>query len=305
MDKAVHPPCGGCCTRLSGFGVSIGSNTILKDINLHVHCGELTAIIGPNGAGKTTLLRAMIGEIPHRGELHFVHSDGSSFGKPRIGYVPQKLDIDKTSPVSVLDLFSSLNSKFPLWLGHVPADRRSSIEMLKMVEAEEYIDMKLSQLSCGQMQRVMLALALSPTPDLLLLDEPIAGVDRTGIEVFYRIVSRMRHEFDLSIFLISHDISDVANFADRMLLLNRSIVCDGTPAHVLSSPETKQIFGVDFSSAGAGSKNEKPFVERHNCPTCGNCIGHDSDNPFDGFDKLTTSKLRAGRSQRTDGRRQQ
>ena len=109
--KSPPPPCGGCCTRLTNFGVSIGGNLILKDFNLHVHCGELTAIIGPNGAGKTTLLKAMLGEIPHIGEVHFVHSDGRSFGKPRIGYVPQKLDIDKTAPISVLDLFSSVKKK--------------------------------------------------------------------------------------------------------------------------------------------------------------------------------------------------
>ncbi len=271
MNKPDHPPCGGCCTRLTGFSVAIGANQIIKDINLHVHCGELTAIIGPNGAGKTTLLRAMIGELPHDGELHFVHADGSSFGKPRIGYVPQKLDIDKTTPVNVIDLFSSLNSSFPLWLGHAADDRKKAVDMLKMVDGEQFADMRLSQLSCGQLQRVMLALALSPTPDLLLLDEPISGVDRTGINVFYKIVSRIRHEFDLSIFLISHDLTEVANFADRMILMDKSIICDGTPAQVLSSPETRRIFGIGPLPSPNGPLHEDPAIERINCPHCGNC----------------------------------
>jgi zinc transport system ATP-binding protein len=267
--KIPPPPCGGCCTRLTDFGVSIGGNQILKDFNLHVHCGELTAIIGPNGAGKTTLLKAMLGEIPHSGELHFVHSDGSSFGKPRIGYVPQKLDIDKTAPISVIDLFASVNSSFPLWLGHVSSSKKKTLDMLKMVEAESYADMKISQLSCGQFQRVMLALALSPIPDLLLLDEPIAGVDKSGIEVFYRIVSRLRREYDLSIFLISHDIAEVANFADRMILLNRAMICEGSPEKVLSSPEIKSVFGINYSAVKSEiRKLGEPSVERHECPEC-------------------------------------
>jgi zinc transport system ATP-binding protein len=267
--KIPPPPCGGCCTRLTDFGVSIGGNQILKDFNLHVHCGELTAIIGPNGAGKTTLLKAMLGEIPHSGDLHFVHSDGSSFGKPRIGYVPQKLDIDKTAPISVIDLFASVNSSFPLWLGHVSSSKKKTLDMLKMVEAESYADMKISQLSCGQFQRVMLALALSPIPDLLLLDEPIAGVDKSGIEVFYRIVSRLRREYDLSIFLISHDIAEVANFADRMILLNRAMICEGSPEKVLSSPEIKSVFGINYSAVKSEiRKLGQPSVERHECPEC-------------------------------------
>lgn len=267
--KRPPPPCGGCCTRLTDFGVSIGNNLILKDFNLHVHCGELTAIIGPNGAGKTTLLKAMLGEIPHSGELRFIHSDGSSFGKPRIGYVPQKLDIDKTAPISVIDLFASVNSSFPLWLGHVSSSKKKTMDMLKMVEAESYADMKISQLSCGQFQRVMLALALSPIPDLLLLDEPIAGVDKSGIEVFYRIVSRLRMEYDLSIFLISHDIAEVANFADRMILLNRAMLCEGSPEKVLSSPEIKAVFGINYSSIKSEIKKiGGAAVERHECPDC-------------------------------------
>ncbi len=271
IDKLKNPPppCGGCCTRLTDFGVSIGNNLILKEFDLHVHCGELTAIIGPNGAGKTTLLKAMLGEIPHSGKLSFVHSDGTSFGKPRIGYVPQKLDIDKTSPVSVLDLFGSVNTSFPLWMGHTSASKRKTMDMLRMVEAESYADMKISQLSSGQFQRVMLALALSPVPDLLLLDEPIAGVDKAGIEVFYRIVSRLRREYDLSIFLISHDIAEVANFADRMILLNRAMLCEGTPEKVLSSSEIKAVFGINYSAVKSEIKKlGEPVVERHECPEC-------------------------------------
>jgi zinc transport system ATP-binding protein len=129
--------------------------------------------------------------------------------------------------------------------------------------------MKISQLSCGQFQRVMLALALSPIPDLLLLDEPIAGVDKSGIEVFYKIVSRLRREYDLSIFLISHDIVEVANFADRMILLNRAMLCEGSPEKVLSSPEIKTIYGINYSAMKSEIKKLGGLaVERHECPEC-------------------------------------
>ena len=130
--------CGGCCTRLVDFGVTLNQTVVLEKINLHVHCGELTGIIGPNGAGKTTLFRAMLGEISHTGKLRFVHAgDGARFVAPRIGYVPQKLDLDAGCPVSVMDLFAGATTVLPVWLGHTKAKRREALERLAVVEAEQ------------------------------------------------------------------------------------------------------------------------------------------------------------------------
>ena len=126
-DAARRRVCGGCCTRLEHFGVRLGGREILRDIDLHVHCGELTAIVGPNGAGKTTLFRAMLGELPHSGRLQFVHLDGRTpFGAPRIGYVPQKLDLDPGAPVTVLDLFAAARARRPIWTGIGRAARRAA-----------------------------------------------------------------------------------------------------------------------------------------------------------------------------------
>jgi len=244
--KSVRKDCTGCCTRLADFGVKLGDAQILSGINLHSHCGELTAIIGPNGGGKTTLFRAMLGEVPHAGELLFTHADGAkAFGVPRIGYVPQKLELDRTSPISVLDLFAAAISRRPLWLGRGLRIRNEARKALSMAEAEQLLENKLAHLSCGQLQRVLLALALVPMPDILLLDEPVAGVDRAGIAMFYRTVSRLRRDYDISILLISHDLSEVALVADRIVFLNHTILANGMPQEVLSSACVREAFGMD------------------------------------------------------------
>ena len=242
--------CGACCTKIEALGVTIGSATILENVNLHLHCGQLIALIGPNGAGKTTLLRAMLGELPHSGELHFLPvRKGAGEARPRIGYVPQKLEMDTLAPISVRDLFSSAVSRWPVWLGCRRGTSKTSLEMLAIVGADDLVDRRLGQLSGGQLQRVLLALALTPRPDILLLDEPVAGVDQAGIEMFYKMVSQFRRAFDLAILLISHDLPVIARFADRMVFLNRKILCDGTPGEVLSNPLVEQTFGFDFSGS--------------------------------------------------------
>lgn len=249
MNDSPHtcPTCDLCCTRIKDFSVTLGQSKVLEHINLHIHCGELTALIGPNGAGKTTLLRAIIGELPHTGQVEFIHArqDGRP-SAPRIGYVPQRFDIDLTSPTSVLDLLAAAKSRRPIWTGVSCRARTHAIEQLALVEAQNLVDSRLGSLSWGQLQRVLLALALDPLPDLLLLDEPVSGVDRAGIGLFYRMVSKLRLRYDLSIILVSHDLSEITALADRMLFLNRSILCDGAPASVLANPLVRKTFGLDI-----------------------------------------------------------
>ncbi|MBI2437941.1 MAG: metal ABC transporter ATP-binding protein, partial [Lentisphaerae bacterium] len=240
----------------------------LEAINLHVHCGELTVLLGPNGAGKTTLFRALLGELPYTGSLRFVHADSEErFVHPRIGYVPQKLDIDALAPVTVLDLLSGALAQRPVWLGHPRALRAKANDMLALVNAQALLDQRLGRLSCGELQRVLLALALMPTPDLLLLDEPVSGVDPSGIDLFYRMVSELRRTYDLSILLGSHDIPTAARFADRMICLNRTILCDGAPREVLAGPCIRQTFGVDLANVGLQQmEKEPPRLRQHqNC----------------------------------------
>ena len=242
-NTGTNGVCGACCTRLVDVGVTLGSCRILEHINLHMHCGELMALIGPNGAGKTTLLRAILGELPHTGELHFVPFRADK-RPPRIGYVPQKLEMDSLAPVSVQDLFAGTLSRRPVWLGSSRNLRKTAVDALAKVRAENLLDKKLGTLSGGELQRVLLALALSPVPDILLLDEPVAGIDQAGISLFYQTISELRTTYDLSILLISHDLPAAARVANRMIFLNKTILCDGAPREVLAREEVKKTFGL-------------------------------------------------------------
>jgi zinc transport system ATP-binding protein len=257
MQTAI-PACGGCCSKLEQLSVSFGKHAVLQDISLHFHCGELTALIGPNGAGKTTLLKAILGEVSHSGALHFHDQSKQRPDRPRIGYVPQKLEFDATLPVSVLDLFAAALSRWPAWLGHQLLLRKRAEAVLAQFEAGHLIGRTLGQLSGGELQRVLLALAVTPVPE--------SGVDLHGMDLFYKMVSELRQRYDLAILLVSHDLPEVARYADRIVFLNRTVICDGTPAQVLANEQVKKIFGVDTTLlAGLPQRgpDEQPRATRH------------------------------------------
>ncbi|MCX7842123.1 MAG: metal ABC transporter ATP-binding protein [Clostridia bacterium] len=238
--------CGLCCTKIENFGVTLGRNQILKDVNLHIHCGELTALIGPNGAGKSTLLKAILGEVSHTGELKFMDAKGSRNGKPIVGYVPQSLNMDLSSPASVFDLFIASGSVMPAWLFATKGMRKRVVESLERVNASHLIDRRLGALSGGELQRVLLALSLDPMPQLLLLDEPVSGIDQNGMELFYNTVSELRENLDLTIILVSHDLDLVLKYADRVILLNKTVLCNGAPKEVFRDEKLVRTFGMSW-----------------------------------------------------------
>ncbi|UWG96221.1 metal ABC transporter ATP-binding protein [Dehalobacter sp. DCM] len=236
--------CGLCSTRISNLGVTINKKEILKDINLQLCCGDLTAVIGPNGSGKTTLFKAMLGEIPHTGTVEFVDAAVADKGHPIIGYVPQKLDFDSSAPVTVMDLFAAAHAKTPVWFRTRRRIKDRMRRSLEHVQAEHLIDRRLGALSGGELQRVLLALALDPLPNLLFLDEPVSGIDQKGLVLFYDIVSKLRKDFDLSIILVSHDLDLVAKYADRVVFLNnKTITCCGTAEDVFRNQKVIETFG--------------------------------------------------------------
>lgn len=243
-----------CCTKIEDFSVRIGRTDIFSHVNIHIHCGQLTALIGPNGAGKSTLLRAILGEVPHTGLLHYVDAKGKHTGHPVIGYVPQYLRFDVSSPTSVMDLFMACLSSRPVWLCSSKKLRPRVLKSLERVKAEYLIDRRLGALSGGELQRVLLALALDPMPDLLLLDEPVSGVDQNGLELFYDIVAELREKEDMAIILISHDLNLVASHADQVVLLDKEVVCSGTPEEVFGDARTKKIFGMLAAADGEGEQ---------------------------------------------------
>ena len=169
-----------CCLRVENLSVKIGADDILKDVNLHVHCGELVALIGPNGAGKSTFLNAILGQREYEGVIAF-SEPGQRSKKPRIGYVPQSPAFDPSGPVSVADLFACCMSRRPAFLGLGKSMRQTVLDCLSRVHGEDLIDKRVGTLSGGELQRVLLALALEPMPNSLILDEPLSGVDVEGM----------------------------------------------------------------------------------------------------------------------------
>ncbi|MEI6491323.1 MAG: metal ABC transporter ATP-binding protein [Verrucomicrobiota bacterium] len=246
--KGIAPhQCGQCCTHIDKISVTLDRHPIIEDVSLHLHCGELTTVVGPNGAGKSTLLKALLGEAPHTGAIYFhpVFGPGRE-DAPAVGYVPQSLDFDRFSPFSVSDLFATSLSRFPVPFGCRGGVRKSALAALESVDAGELLDRSLGKLSGGELQRVLLALSLTPLPNLLLLDEPVSGIDLPGRELFYRTVSELRHRFDLSILMVSHDLAGIASVSDRIVFLDRRVIAVGTPREVLANQDFRHAFGLDL-----------------------------------------------------------
>ena len=225
-----------CCLKVQNVSVRIGGDRILRDVNLHVHCGQLVALIGPNGAGKSTLLKALLGEREFDGNIIF-SVPGSRRAKARIGYVPQSPNFDPGDPVSVADLFTCCLSRRPAFLGASKTGRELILECLERVHGEELIDKRVGTLSGGELQRVLLALALEPMPNILILDEPLSGVDIEGQTGLMDMLDEIRRDYDLSILMTTHDFSMLSRYADRVVLIDHEVKCQGTPQEVLASPE--------------------------------------------------------------------
>ncbi|MGE5416552.1 MAG: metal ABC transporter ATP-binding protein [Acidobacteriota bacterium] len=241
--KAVNK-CSLCCTKINDLRITAGSDVILDDVNMHFHCGELTGLIGPNGAGKTTLLKAILGEVPFAGSISYLDASDRRTGRPIVGYVPQVLDFDKNSPASVFDYCASCISWAPVWLLRPRSVRDKVLSNLSRVKAEYLIDRRIGLLSGGELQRVLLACALDPVPNLLLLDEPVSGVDVQGMDLFYKMVSDLRCDYDLSVLMVSHDINLLSRYADRIVLLNKTVLAQGPPNEVLNGHQMLHTFGA-------------------------------------------------------------
>jgi zinc transport system ATP-binding protein len=227
--------------------VSLGGVPILCGVNADLVRGRVTALIGLNGAGKTTLLRALLKEVPYSGEVCFHCGHDHTGPKPRhIGYVPQKLHMDSRMPLTVLDLFGlSLRSR-PLFLGLGGRFRARAQELLDVVGASRLVDCSFDALSGGERQRVLLSLALEPKPELLLLDEPAAGIDFRMQQSFHELISRLNRETGVTVLLVSHDLSMVSRIAHHVLCMKDGrIECEGEPRAILEGGLLARIFGAD------------------------------------------------------------
>ena len=231
-----------CCLRISNMSVKIGGDKILKDVNFHIHCGQMVAFIGPNGAGKSTLIKAILGQRDYKGIIAFSAPGMRHRKPPRIGYVPQSPAFDPGDPVSVSDLFACCMSKRPAFLGLSNTMRDKVLECLERVHGEDLIDKRVGTLSGGELQRVLLALALEPLPNILILDEPLSGVDVEGQTGLMDMLDEIRKRYDLSILMTTHDFGMLERYADKVVLIDHAIVCKGTPAEVMASDDFARIF---------------------------------------------------------------
>lgn len=228
--------------------VSLGGNPILKGLNADLAAGRITALIGLNGSGKTTLLRAILKEVPYTGQIEFHCGHDHRHPAPEhVGYVPQKLRFDANLPLTVCDLLAMALQRRPLFLGVSRRVRLILTEMLDRVGATpEWLEKPVEKLSGGELQRVLLALALQPNPELLLLDEPAAGVDFEHQEKLYELLARLNRETGVTIVLVSHELSVVSRHAHHVLCLkDGQIQCQGPPQEVISGEVLAQIFGAE------------------------------------------------------------
>ena len=251
------PMCRLCHIDLNGVGVVRGGQTLLRDVNLHIHCGQMTVLIGQNGAGKTTLVRALLGEVGHTGSIRHINEQGVDIHHLRTGYVPQHLQFDREMPVTVEDFVAAAFTRRPVWTGISKATREEVREALAQAEAQDLMRTPLGRCSGGELQRVLLALALRPLPDLLVLDEPVSGVDQRGLKLFLDTVSGLKKSHHLAILLVSHDLNLVREYADQVALVDGTILLQGPPDYVFASPEFDRVFGErDRDTASLGEEAE-------------------------------------------------
>jgi zinc transport system ATP-binding protein len=221
--------------KAEGVGLHGDGVSLLSNISMEVNAGEIVCIIGPNGAGKTTLIRLLMGlEKPDSGKI--ITGKGL-----RIGYVPQKMPIDPTLPLPVHRLMTLTIRK--------PYEQVAMA--LKETGVEHLIDAPVCNLSGGEFQRVLLARALLREPNLLVLDEPVQGVDFAGEAALYELIGKIRNQHGCGVLLISHDLHVVMAATDRVICLNGHVCCAGSPETVSRHPEFTQLFGSATSDAYA------------------------------------------------------
>ena len=239
---AFENGCGLCIISVNNIGVKKGGDTLLSDVSFHLHCGELTAVIGVNGAGKTTLVKSILGEIRHEGNVSFESHNGDKISKVTIGYVPQHLDFDRSAPISVEDFLLVGRTSSPVCFKRKKEHLKEIDEALQSVGCLDLKKRKLGELSGGELQRVMLVNALYPLPELLVLDEPVSGVDAKGSEIFYEAILNLKKNYHMAIAMVSHDLGIVREYADNVVLINKTVLKTGSAQEVFDSQEFKDVF---------------------------------------------------------------
>jgi ABC-type Mn2+/Zn2+ transport system ATPase subunit len=219
-------------------------HTAVELISFTVKENSIATLIGPNGSGKTTIIKAILELLPYKGTIKV-------FGKPanqmykKIGYVPQKFNFDQTFPITVYDFISLV-----LYASSKDRTVKQVNKVLKYVEASDIINQRLSDLSGGQLQRVLLARALVHDPELLLLDEPEAGVDVGGEQTFYDLLEKLVKDKKVTALVASHELDVVYAYANQVICINKRMFCEGVPSEVLTQEMFTQLYGRSLKFYG-------------------------------------------------------
>lgn len=212
--------------KLENAGVFRSSKWLVRGISLEINQGEIVTLIGPNGSGKTTTAKMI---------LNILNTDeGLVTGKAsKMAYVPQKINIDWTMPLRVIDFMKITNS----------LNNTQITESLSMTGVDKLLYNQIHSLSGGEFQRVLIARAIAKKPDLLVLDEPVQGVDFNGEIALYNLIKEISVNLNCGILLISHDMHFVMSTTDHVICLNGHICCSGSPSNVVKNPEYIKLFG--------------------------------------------------------------
>ncbi len=243
--------------ELIDIDLLIGKRHILHQVSLHLSPAEILTIIGPNGAGKTTLVRIALGLLqPTSGQVKLRRNI-------RIGYMPQRLHLDPTFPISV--------KRFLSMAGKPQPDKIEAV--LQEVGAAHVLGSNMQGLSGGELQRVLLARVLIREPDLLVLDEPVQGVDVHGQMELYQLITDIRDQYQCAVMMVSHDLHLVMAATDRVLCLNQHICCSGSPEAVTNDPSYLELFGPQALSNLAIYTHDQSHRHDNSCDCCkgGNC----------------------------------
>jgi zinc transport system ATP-binding protein len=230
--------------------VTIQGNAVLRGVTLQIPRGEIVALIGPNGSGKTTLLRCLLGlQRIDRGEILIFGRKNRDL--QRVGYVPQRLVLERSFILSVRE-FLALRLRATqqwFWKPHRTTDHEIC-STFEEIGIQPLLDRPIAQLSGGQLQRVLIAFSLLNNPELLLLDEPTAGVDTPGEQTFYELIAGVQKRHGLTVVLVSHDLSMVYRHASWIYALNGVICCEGTPEQVINAESLRHAYGIHVSPYG-------------------------------------------------------
>lgn len=237
---------------------------ILSNITAVAPGGGATVIVGPNGAGKTTLLKCLLGECEFTGKIEFLLPSGHACKRPVIGYVPQQLMPDSQTPLRVYEFMALARERRPLWLGCSRKTRKQSLQALELVGAANLERRKLTDLSGGELRRVLLASALSRKPELLILDEAEAGVDYRGERLFWELLNQTRKSLGFTLLVVSHNLPLAAHYATHVICIHKHVLAEGAPQQTLTTSTLMELFGVPIHLYPQQCDNPGPA-----CPQCG------------------------------------